>query len=170
MQAEAERRKRAEILQSEGDRQSEVNIAQGKRQSAILFAEGEAQAILRKAEASAEGIRKLSSAISNSPGGQQAASLRVAEQWVASWKEIARSSNTVVVPANAGDASSMISTAMSIFRQVNREVPVTSMDRDEFGGLPPADGRAAEFGSEAPRLEDDADTTSAASTPQGHGQ
>merc|ERR1719377_428901 len=60
MQAEAERRKRAEILTSEGDRQSEVNLAEGKRQSAILHAEGEAQAILQRAKASAEGIRMLS--------------------------------------------------------------------------------------------------------------
>merc|ERR1719161_3489029 len=123
MQAEAERRKRAEILQSEGDRQSEVNLAQGKRQSAILYAEGEAQAILQRAKASAEGIRMLSDAITSSPGGQQAASLRVAEQWVGSWKEMARSSNTIVVPANASDASSMVSTALSIFRHIGRDAP-----------------------------------------------
>jgi len=149
MQAEAERRKRAEILQSEGDRQSEVNLAQGKRQSAILFAEGEAQAILQRAKATADGIRAVSSAITSSPGGQEAASLRVAEAWVSSWKEMARSSNTIVVPANASDASSMVSTAMSIYRQINRDTPGSSGIIEE-ASMPAADGRAADFGSEAP--------------------
>merc|ERR1711939_967921 len=102
MQAEAERRRRAEV------RQSEVNLAQGKRQAAILRAEGEAQAILERAKATSEGIRLLSSAISESRGGEQAASLRVAEQWVSSWREIAKASNTLVVPANPGDASAMV--------------------------------------------------------------
>jgi len=153
MQAEAERRKRAEILQSEGDRQSEVNLAQGKRQSAILYAEGEAQGILHRAKATAEGIRLLSHAISNSPGGQQAASLRVAEQWVSSWKEMARSSNTIVVPANAGDASSMISTAMGIFRQVNKDAPAVSDSRssESYSNIiPAADGGMAALGDESP--------------------
>lgn len=150
MQAEAERRKRAEILQSEGDRQSEVNLAMGKRQSAILHAEGEAQAILQRAKASAEGIRLLSSAITSSPGGEQAASLRVAEQWVSSWKEMARSSNTIVVPANAGDASSMVSTALSIFRQVNRDTMGVGIDSGSQNSIPPADGRSADFGTDAP--------------------
>lgn len=149
MQAEAERRKRAEILQSEGDRQSEVNLAQGKRQSAILAAEGEAQGILQRAEASAKGIRMLSDAISSSPGGEKAASLRVAEQWVSSWKEMARSSNTIVVPANASDASSMVSTALSIFRHIGRDAP-SAAPVDNFGALPPADGSAAIFSNEQP--------------------
>lgn len=174
MQAEAERRKRAEILQSEGDRQSEVNLAQGKRQSAILFAEGEAQAILQKAKATAEGIRMLSDAITSSPGGQQAASLRVAEQWVNSWKEMARSSNTIVVPANASDASSMVSTALSIFRQVNRDHPGTGVDLGEQASLPAADGRSADFLDESPLQADtaaDASTlggTVEASSSEGH--
>jgi len=149
MQAEAERRKRAEILQSEGDRQSEVNLAQGKRESAILFAQGEAQGILQRAKATAEGIRYLSDAITNSPGGQQAASLRVAEQWVSSWKEMARSSNTIVVPANAGDASAMISTALGIFGQVNKETNVLAGSRSSEI-IPAADGGMAKFGEESP--------------------
>merc|ERR1719188_1447724 len=120
MQAEAERRRRAEVLQSEGDQQSEVNLAQGKRAAAILRAEGEAKAILERAKATAEGIKLLSGAISGSQGGEKAAALRVAEQWVGAWKEMARTSNTVVVPANPGDASAMVGTAMSIFRTVSR--------------------------------------------------
>lgn len=143
MEAEAERRRRAEVLQSEGDRQSEVNLAQGKRQAAILKAEGEAQAILERAKATAEGIRLLSSAIAGSPGGEKAAALRVAEQWVGAWKEIARQTNTVVVPANPSDASTMVATAMSIFRQMGGA-------GEPFGSspIPPADGRSAQFGDD----------------------
>jgi len=145
MQAEAERRRRAEVLQSEGDRQSEVNLAQGKRQSAILRAEGEAQAILERAKATAQGIRLLSDAISTSSGGEKAAALRVAEQWVGAWKEMARTSNTIIVPANPGDASTMVATAMSIFRQTTEGVGGNSGP-----GIPPADGRRAVFGDDAP--------------------
>lgn len=143
MQAEAERRRRAEVLQSEGDRQSEVNIAEGKRQAAILRAEGEAQAILERAKASAEGIRVLSSAISTSAAGEKAASLRVAEQWVAAWKEIARTSNTMIIPANPSDTSSMVATAMSIFKQIGAE---TTGRQPGYSQIPPADGSAAVLG------------------------
>lgn len=148
MQAEAERRRRAEVLQSEGDRQSEVNIAQGKRQAAILAAEGEARAILERARATAEGIQLLSTAISSSPGGEQAAALRVAEQWVGAWREMARTSNTVVVPADPGNASAMVSTALSIFRTVNRDGGIHDPDSGGGGGIPPADGRSAAFSTE----------------------
>jgi len=147
MQAEAERRRRAEVLQSEGDRQSEVNLAQGKRQAAILRAEGEAQAILERAKATAEGIRLLSGSISDSRGGEKAAALRIAEQWVGAWKEMARQSNTIVVPANPSDASAMVATAMSIFRQ--------SAGGLEAGGIPAADGRGAAFGGEPPPLREE---------------
>lgn len=145
MQAEAERRRRAEVLQSEGDRQSEVNLAQGKRQAEILRAEGEAQAIVERARATAEGIRLLSNALTLSPGGEKAAALRIAEQWVGAWKEMARTSNTLVVPANASDASAMITTAMSIYRHIGG-------DSGSVGGagLPSADGRRADFGMSSP--------------------
>jgi len=146
MQAEAERRRRAEVLQSEGDRQSEVNLAQGKRQSAILRAEGEAQAILERAKATAQGIELLSSAISGSAGGDKAAALRVAEQWVGAWKEMAQKSNTMIVPANPGDASSMVATAMGIFRHVGGDAAAGG----GAAGLQPADGRRANFGTAMP--------------------
>jgi len=161
MQDEAERRKRAEILQSEGDRQSEVNLAQGKRQSAILHAEGEAQAILQRAKASAEGIKMLSNAI-NLPGGQQAASLRVAEQWVSSWREMAKHSNTIVVPANAGDASSMVSTALSIFKHVGTQTGgFAALGTEQQSSVPAADGGMANFGGDLPALKGEAAETDA---------
>lgn len=39
MQAEAERRKRAQVLESEGERQAHINIADGKKNSVILESE-----------------------------------------------------------------------------------------------------------------------------------
>jgi hypothetical protein len=78
LQAEAERRKRASILESEGARQAKINVAEGDKQQVILSAEAEAQAIRRRAEATAEGLRTVASALSGSEGGA-AAQLRVAE-------------------------------------------------------------------------------------------
>lgn len=148
MQAEAERRKRAEILQSEGDRQSEVNIAEGRSQAAILQAQGEAQAILERAKATAKGIEVMSSAITESEGGEKAASLRIAEQWVSAWSEMAQKSNTLIVPADPANAAGMVSTAMSIFKGASgTEFPSSGPS------LPPTDGRLAAFGADFPSLE-----------------
>mmetsp|Transcript_63075 Transcript_63075/g.118060 ORF Transcript_63075/g.118060 Transcript_63075/m.118060 type:complete len:366 (+) Transcript_63075:47-1144(+) len=142
MEAEAERRRRAEVLQSEGDRQSEVNLAEGKMQAAMRQARGDAEAIRERAKATAEGIREISAAIAESRKGEQAASLRVAEQWVAAWKEMAKKSNTLIVPANAGDASSMIATATNIMKQLGDGPAPGHAD------FPPADGASSTFGKE----------------------
>lgn len=152
MQAEAERRRRAEVLQSEGDRQSQVNLAEGRRQSEILRAEGDAQAIVERAKATAEGIRLLSAAISNSQGGEQAAALRVAEQYVAAWKEMAKQSNTIIVPANPSDVSGMVTTAMSVYRQLGGTEAASR-------SVPPADGSKGLFGKSTPPPLDDLSRT-----------
>lgn len=146
MEAEAERRRRAEVLQSEGDRQSEVNLAQGKMQAAIHQAKGDAAVIRERAKATAEGIELISAAIASNAGGHQAATLRVAEQWVAAWKEMARKSNTIIVPANAGDASSMIASATSIMKQLgDGSGPLGPL---EGTALPPADPSQSAFNKE----------------------
>lgn len=169
MQAEAERRRRAEVLQSEGDRQSEVNVAQGRRQSAILHAEGEAIAIVERAKATAEGIRLLSESIAQSEKGEQAAALRVAEQWVGSWKEMAKHSNTLIVPANPGDPAAMVSTALGIFNQVtgSRDLPSRAVSSE----LPAADGRAALGGTrQPPPMEGEDDRSDSERRTSGDGQ
>ena len=81
LQAEAERRKRASVLESEGQRQAKINVAEGDKQEVILAAEAEAHAIQRRAVATAEGIREVSAALEG-PGGGAAAQLRVAEAYV----------------------------------------------------------------------------------------
>ncbi|MCB2081273.1 MAG: paraslipin, partial [Rickettsiales bacterium] len=143
-QVTAERHKRAEILESEGKRQSEINESEGKRQAQINVAEGhkkevilrseaakvdqvnraegEAQAIMAVAGATAEGIRKVAAAIEES-GGEKAVSLRVAEQYVNAFANIARAGNTILLPANAGDAASMVAQAMAVYEGVSKKSP-----------------------------------------------
>jgi regulator of protease activity HflC (stomatin/prohibitin superfamily) len=123
-QMRAEREKRAVILASEGQRDAAINNAEGekqqvikaseaKKQQQINEAEGQASAILAVAEATAEGIRKVAEAI-NLPGGFEAVQLRVAEQYIGQFGQLAKESNTLVLPANAADVGSMIALAMNV--------------------------------------------------------
>lgn len=128
MQAQitAEREKRALIAASEGRKQEQINIATGEREAAIAKSEGEKQAainraqgeaaaILSIADATAEAIRKTAAAI-QSPGGADAVNLKVAEQYVDAFGELARTNNTLILPANLGDMSSLIATAMQVVK------------------------------------------------------
>ncbi|KAF4980112.1 hypothetical protein FZEAL_3802 [Fusarium zealandicum] len=131
-QVTAERSKRAEILESEGQRQSAINIAEGKKQSVILASEamraerineadGEAEAIRLKASATAQGIDSVSESILKGDTGAQAAvSLRIAEKYVDAFGKLARESTAVVVPGNVGDISGMIATGLSVFGKVGK--------------------------------------------------
>jgi regulator of protease activity HflC (stomatin/prohibitin superfamily) len=125
-QMRAEREKRSAILTSEGHRDSAINMAEGdkqqvikqseaNRQQRINEAEGQASAILAVATATAEGIRQVASAI-ESPGGALAVQLRVAEQYITQFGNIAKEGNTLVVPANLSDVSSMLALAMNAIK------------------------------------------------------
>ncbi|KAF9592009.1 hypothetical protein IFM89_011592 [Coptis chinensis] len=126
MQAEAERRKRAQVLESEGERQANINIADGKKNSVILASEaammdqvnrakGEADAILARAQATAKGIYLLSEAIKTN-GGVEAASLRIAEQYIHAFGQIAQKGTTMLLPSTAANPASMMAQAMSIYK------------------------------------------------------
>jgi regulator of protease activity HflC (stomatin/prohibitin superfamily) len=126
-QMRAEREKRSAILTSEGVRDSAINTAEGEKQQAIKAsegnkqqrineAEGQASAILALANATAEGIRQVASAI-QSPGGQAAVQLRVAEQYIIQLGNLAKEANTLVVPANLTDVASMLALAMNAVKQ-----------------------------------------------------
>lgn len=128
MQVEAERMKRAAVLKSEGEREAAINVAEGKKQSQILASEarkmeqiniatGEANAIVAKATARAEGIEKVSLALQRQLG-ERAATLNVAEQYVNAFSNLAKTNNTVVLPANVGDAGSMVAQALAVYGQV----------------------------------------------------
>jgi Membrane protease subunits, stomatin/prohibitin homologs len=124
-QMRAEREKRAVILASEGQRDAAINTAEGEKQQVIKASEaerqrhineadGQAAAIRAVASATAQGIREVATAI-RTDGGMEAVQLRVAEQYVAQFGEIARTTNTVVVPANVSDVAGMIAAAMKVF-------------------------------------------------------
>jgi regulator of protease activity HflC (stomatin/prohibitin superfamily) len=123
-QMRAEREKRAVILTSEGTRDAVINAAEGSKQETIKAsearkqqqineAEGQASAILAVATATAEGLRRVADAM-QTQGGMEAVQLRVAEQYIAQFGELAKSSNTLVLPANAADVGSMIALAMKV--------------------------------------------------------
>lgn len=126
-QMRAEREKRAVILTSEGERDAAINQAEGekqqvikaseaKKQQQINEAEGAASAILAIAQATAEGLRKVAETI-QVPGGQEAVQLRVAEQYITKFGELARTTNTLILPATVSDVGSMIALAMSAIKQ-----------------------------------------------------
>lgn len=135
-QMRAEREKRAVVLASEGQRDAAINEAEGekqqvikaseaKRQQQINEAEGEASAILAIATATAEGIRKVAEAI-QLPGGYEAVQLRVAEQYIGEFGELAKASNTLVLPASVSDVGSMIALAMNVINQKPGAAPKLS--------------------------------------------
>jgi regulator of protease activity HflC (stomatin/prohibitin superfamily) len=126
-QMRAEREKRATILNSEGFRDAAINTAEGEKQKVIKESEarkqrsinesqGQAAAIVAVANATSEGIRKVAEAIQG-PGGFQAVQLRVAEQYITEFGNLAKQNNTVILPANLADVSSIIATAMSVIKQ-----------------------------------------------------
>ena len=128
MQAQitAEREKRALIAASEGRKQEQINLAtgereafiarsEGERQAEINKAQGEAAAIVAVADATADAIRKIADAI-RSPGGDQAVQLKVAERAVDAFAQLAQKNNTLIVPSNMSEVSSLIVSAMTMIR------------------------------------------------------
>jgi regulator of protease activity HflC (stomatin/prohibitin superfamily) len=128
MQAQitAERGKRALIAASEGRKQEQINIATGEReaaiarsegdkQAAINRAQGEAAAILAIAEATAGALKQVGLAIQQ-PGGEAAVNLKVAERYVDAFGHLAKAGNSLIVPANVGDMSSLIATALQVVK------------------------------------------------------
>lgn len=139
MQAQitAEREKRARIAQSEGVKQEQINLASGQREAEIQKSQGEAQAAINEsqgakvaqinraegeaealrlvAQASADAIRLVAAAI-NEPGGNEAVNLKVAEQYVEAFAKLAKTNNTLIMPANVADIGSLVSAGMSIVK------------------------------------------------------
>ncbi|NOT18554.1 MAG: paraslipin [Sulfuriferula sp.] len=126
-QITAEREKRALVAQSEGKRQEEINLAEGamtaairesegQKQAAINNAQGQAQAIMLTATATAEAIRKVAAALSE-PGGTEAVNLKVAEQYIAAFGNIAKQGNTLIIPGDLSNMGSLVASAMEIVKQ-----------------------------------------------------
>jgi regulator of protease activity HflC (stomatin/prohibitin superfamily) len=135
-QMRAEREKRALILTSEGERDAAINQAEGEKQQVIKAseankqqqineAEGAAAAILAIAQATADGLRKVAEAV-QAPGGPQAVQLRVAEQYISKFGELAKTNNTLILPASVSDVGAMVAVAMNAIRQVTPPAPAKS--------------------------------------------
>ena len=130
MQAQitAEREKRAVIATSEGKRQQEINIADGQRQAAILASEGQKQAAVNRAQGEAQAIELVANANANAvrvvaaamemPGGMGAANLKVAGQYIEAFANLAKASNTLIVPGNVSDVAGLVASAMTVLDRV----------------------------------------------------
>ena len=136
LQVVAERRKRAQILESEGRRQSEINTAEGQKQAQVLASEaeqieninraiGEAKAIETRAHATAQAISTVSKVIS-STGGTQAVALALGEKYVQAFGELAKKSTTVLLPSNPADAAGIVTQALAVFQNINHAMAVKS--------------------------------------------
>jgi len=139
MQVEAERKKRAAILESEGIKSAEINVAEGKKQSRILASEAEKQELINEAQGQAEAVIAAGKARAQSielvskalcgENGQNAAALAVAEKYVGAFGELAKTNNTLILPANTGDVSSMVAQAMTIYGQLEGRKDLSIMQK-----------------------------------------
>ena len=131
-QMKAERVKRAQILESEGDRQSAINRAEGAKASVVLAAEaekeeqvlraeGEAKAIVAVASAQAESLRQVGQAAVTEEG-QKAVQLDLATKAIEAKLAIAKESSVVLLPDSGTDAASMVTQAMTIINTLNKNV------------------------------------------------
>lgn len=128
-QITAEREKRAVVAASEGRKQEQINLATGAREAAIAESEGEKQAAINKAEgeaaatlaiakATAEALRQIAEA-TRAPGGMDAVNLKIAEQYVQAFAQLAKEGNTILLPSNMNDMGSLIASAMTIMRNMD---------------------------------------------------
>lgn len=129
-QMRAEREKRAQIAESEGTRQAKINEADGEKQAAIARSEGEKMKRINEAEgraaeiravatATAEGITKIAEAI-QAEGGSDAVNLRIAEQYIGEFGNLAKTNNTMIIPTNLSDVAGLVATAKSVLTQTGR--------------------------------------------------
>jgi len=139
-QMRAEREKRAAIAESEGQRQAITNVAEGDKQEAIKKSEGEKMKRINEAEgraqeieliatATAEGIRKIAESI-KAPGGEDAVNLRVAEQYIREFGNLAKKNNTVIIPSNLSDIGGMVASVTSLLKS-SALSPKKSLDQTE---------------------------------------
>lgn len=130
-QMRAEREKRATIAESEGQKQAKINVAEGDKQELIARSEGEKQKRINEAQgraaeiefvamATAKGIREISDAI-GSQNGIDAVNLRIAEQYLGEFGKLAKTNNTMIVPSNLADISSVIASATAVFKETEKK-------------------------------------------------
>jgi regulator of protease activity HflC (stomatin/prohibitin superfamily) len=126
LQITAEREKRAKIAESEGERQKEINLAEGEKQAAIAMSEGQMAAAINKAKGEAEAVRLVAEATADAlrlvanaikdPGGIEAVNLKVAQQYVDAFGKLAKEGNTLIIPGNLADISSLVASALRVVK------------------------------------------------------
>jgi regulator of protease activity HflC (stomatin/prohibitin superfamily) len=109
----------AAIKASEGEKQALINESEGQKLAAINQAEGQSQALLLMANATAEALTKIGAAV-QMPGGMEAVNLKVAERYVDAFAELAKTTNTMLLPSNPADISSMVATAMNVIQTAKK--------------------------------------------------
>ena len=153
MQAQitAEREKRAVIAKSEGVKQEQINLASGEREAAIQKSQGEAQALVNQssgektaqinraageaealrlvAQATADAIRTVAESIKQ-PGGMEAVNLKVAEQYVEAFGKLAKTGNTLIMPANIADVGGLVAAGMQIVKSQKQNQSGIRIDVD----------------------------------------
>ena len=130
LQVAAERKKRADILESEGKREAQINISEAEKRRVVLSSEaaqidqvnrakGEAEAILAVADATAQGIKQVADAM-QSKGASEAVSLKIAEKYVEAFHQLAKQGTTILLPSNPGDAGAMVAQALGVFDTLSK--------------------------------------------------
>lgn len=164
MQVEAERKKRARVLESEGLREAEINVAEGKKRAQVLASEafkaelmnkadGEAKAIETIAVAKAMSITRVAESLSSQSNGPNAAALSVAESYVDAFRHLAKTNNTLILPTDAGNVSSAVASAMQVYHNLSRNY--------EDGKIPPlvqTDRKKSGMANSYDRIEYDSDS------------
>jgi len=144
-QMRAERERRAQVAHSEGQKEAQINVAEGEKQDAIKAseaeklkqineAEGKAKEIELLATATADGIRRIAEAI-NSPGGQDAVNLRVAEQYIGEFGNLAKTNNTMIIPANLSDLSGTVAALTKVMEGSKDGASATASAQSTLSGL-----------------------------------
>ena len=143
-QVRAERERRAEVAESEGDRQAAINRSEGDRQAAINRSEGEKQEMINISEgekmkqineaegrarqieliaqATATGLREVATAVKED-GGEEAVSLRIAEQYVSAFEKLAKESTTLLLPSNLSDVGGTVAGLQKVLKTIDRTQP-----------------------------------------------
>lgn len=114
LQAEAERRKRASILTSEGDRTANVNVAEADKKAAILKAEGAAESMILQAEASSEALSQIDSALKKQ-GGYSAAQFLLGQRYIQAYSQLAKEDNTIIIPSEPVKVGQQVNDSLTFF-------------------------------------------------------
>ena len=131
----AERRKRAEVLESEAKKESAINVAEGQKESRIRIASAEAQSVVMLAEAEAQRIKIVGEAMSTAEGSE-AVNFSIAESYVRAYEKMAKETTTLIMPQNVSDVSSMVSTAIATYAGIHKNPGMGGNGRKAVVGSP----------------------------------